>query len=483
MLSDIKQDRRAKRDKLEALGIDPYPTKFNRTHTTAAALADFTDLADRGETVSLAGRLRSRRDQGKIVFFDLQDASGRLQLVCKQNTTDQFDELLPLVDGGDFVGVTGVLFKTNRGEPSLEVKQLTVLTKSLQAVPDDYYGLSDPEVLLRQRYLDLIVNPDTRELFIKKSRFWQAVRQFLLADGFLEVETPVLESVPGGADARPFVTHHNALDEDFYLRISLEIALKKLMVGGFEKIFEIGRIFRNEGIDAEHLQDYTQLEFYWAYADYRALMSFVRDLYLNVISSVFNTLTFTHGDVTVDWSADWPEVDYYEAFAAANNGLDLSTATHTELEARAQALGQETAGLSSGRLIDLIFKKTVRPNLINPCFLVNPPALIEPLAKRSRSDQNRVERFQVVAYGTELGKGFSEANNPDDQRARFEEQEAARHGGDDEAQRLDESFLTALEYGMPPTAGFGFSERLFAILAGRPIRETVFFPPMRRSDS
>jgi len=297
--------------------------------------------------------------------------------------------------------------------------------------------------------------------------------------GFLEVETPVLEFVPGGAEAEPFQTHHKALDTDFYLRISLELPLKKLLVGGYEKVFEIGRIFRNEGIDREHLQDYTQMECYWAYADYNDMMAFVRKMYFLVVKKLFGGYVTKIGGRKIKWNGVWPKVDYFSVFKH-ESGLDLARVSREDLRKKAFALGltpEKSAG--RGRLIDLIFKKTVRPKLVSPCFLVNPPVDVEPLAKRLFSDPDRVERFQIVALGTELGKGFTELNDPVDQRARFEEQMKLREAGDKEAQRLDEDFLRALEYGMPPAAGFGMSERLFAVLMDRPVRETVIFPLMR----
>lgn len=300
------------------------------------------------------------------------------------------------------------------------------------------------------------------------------------SEGFLEVEMPVLEPVPGGAEAEPFVTHHNALDQDFYLRISLELPLKKMLVGGFESVFEIGRIFRNEGISREHLQDYTQMECYRSYWDYREMMKFVESMYKNVIKKTFGSSVRAWEGKKVDWGKKWKTVDYYEVFKK-EAGIDLSRASDAELLKKAKSVGASVrAGMGRGRVIDLIYKKTVRPKLIDPCFLINPPVEVEPLAKRLEGDPSRVERFQVLAYGTELGKGFSELNDPRDQRSRFEEQMKLRAAGDEEAQRLDEDFLEALEYGMPPAAGFGMSERLFAVLLEKPVRETVIFPLMRR---
>ena len=480
MLQEIIKERKEKLKKLRDNGFNPYPASVKRTHTLSEVLDGFKTLESSKKQVSVVGRVRGKRGQGNISFLDLEDASGRMQIVFKSDITKDFKKIVPNIDVGDFLEVGGKAFTTQKGEKSIEGKNVRVINKTLLPLPDSHYGIEDIEVKLRKRYLDLILNSETKELFIKKSKFWQSIRNFLLEDGFLEVETPVLEATPGGAEAEPFKTHHNALDEEFYLRISLEIALKKLMVGGFEKVFEIGRIFRNEGISNEHLQDYTVLEFYSAYEDYNDLMKFVEKMYKYVIKETFGTLTFEHKGKKVNWGGKWKKIDYFEVFKKGTK-LDLEKATYDDLFKKAKELKLPvTKKLSKGRLIDLLFKKTVRPTLIEPSFLVDTPVDIEPLAKRHRDNDKKVERFQVVAYGSELGKGFSEGNDPLDQRERFMEQEKARKEGDKEAQMLDEDFLEALEVGMPPTAGFGLSERLFAVLAGRPIRETVFFPLMKK---
>jgi lysyl-tRNA synthetase class 2 len=324
------------------------------------------------------------------------------------------------------------------------------------------------------------MNPEVREMFVKKSKFWASMQKFLVDRGFLQVEAPVLEPIPGGAEAEPFVTHHNALDRDFYLRISLELPLKKLIVGGFEKVFEIGRIFRNEGISTTHLQDYTQMEFYWAYADFNDLKKFLREMYQYIIQETFGTLQIESNGVTVDWSGDWEEVDYIAVFKE-HTGIDLQDASEGDLKSYADKQHikyEEFAG--RGRLIDLIFKK-IRSKIPmdKPKFLVNQPLELEPLAKRDPKNPKVVQRLQIIAYGTELGKGFGELNDPLDQRSRFEEQMKLRESGDSEAQMIDEDYLEAMEYGMPPLAGFGVSERLFAMLVNKSVRETVIFPPMK----
>ena len=479
MLEDIIAERRKKLEAIKAAGIDPYPARVKRSFAVAHALAEFETLAASGEQMSLAGRVMSLRDQGKIIFADIEDETGKIQVVLKEDVLSDLAFWRSVLDMGDFISVTGLLFATKRGEKSLEVRELQLASKSLLPLPDKWEGLQDDDIRFRKRYLDLIAGEDLRELFRKKTIFWETFRNSLKKEGFLEVETPVLENTPGGAEAEPFRTHHNALDADFYLRISLELPLKRLLVGGYDKVFEIGRVFRNEGIDREHLQDYTALEFYWAYSDYHDVMKLTEKTYKAVIEKTCGGLVTDFGGTKIDWSKQWPSVDYVEAFKKAND-LDPITASHAELLAKVKELKLEAdKGAGKGRLIDLIFKKTVRPSLIEPCFLINPPVEIEPLAKRRPENQAVVERFQIVACGTELGKGFSELNDPDDQRARFEEQMKLRAAGDAEAQQLDEDFLEALQYGMPPAGGFGVSERLFAVLMDRPIRETVFFPLMR----
>lgn len=480
MIDEILSARRAKLEAIKEKGIDPYPAKSHRDTSLADALSGFDDLSSSKKPIIVAGRVLAMRDQGKLVFMDIDDGSARLQLVLVKEKVEEFDFWKSVIDMGDYVESKGTLFTTKRGEKSLESVSVRILTKSLRPLPSDFYGIEDAETRLRQRYLELILNPETREMFRKKSVFWSTFRKALLDRGFLEVETPILELTPGGAEAEPFVTHYNALDTDFYLRISLEIALKKLMVGGYEKVFEIGRIFRNEGIDADHLQDYTQLEFYWAYTDYDDLMTFIKETYQKVIEAVTGSPKTSWRGTEVDWSGSWPKIDYFEIFEE-KTGLNLKTVTDAELLEKAKNAGiKAEEDLGRGRLIDLLFKKFARPYLIQPAFLVNPPIEIEPLAKRMVDDPNRVYRFQVVACGSELGKGFSEANDPVDERERFEAQMKLREKGDVEAQMLDEDFLESLEYGAPPMSGFGISERLFAFLMDKPIRETVFFPPMRR---
>ncbi len=477
MLEDLIKDRRLKLDRYGEEAA--YPARVKRSLPIGEALKNFAGLTRTRKTLSLTGRVIGLRDQGKIIFADLRDMSGQIQVLIKNGETKDFARLKQSLDAGDFLSVTGTLMKTKRGEKSLSAKEAVLAAKSLRPIPKEWFGLENEELRLRKRYLDAILNSEVRDLFVKKSLFWQTVRDYLTAAGFLEVETPVLESVPGGAEAEPFVTHHNALDRDFYLRISLELSLKKMLVGGFEKIFEIGRIFRNEGIDREHLQDYTQMEAYWAYADYHDMMALTEKLYQRIVKKVMGSLKTKSGSTVINWGGKWPRYEYFTLFKKYA-GLDLEKASSDALRKKLKEWKVDfEPRVGRGRLIDLLYKKTVRPKLIQPCFLINPPVEIEPLAKRVPGEPGKVERFQIMAAGTELGKGFSELNDPIDQRKRFEEQAALRVQGDREAQMTSEDFLEALEYGMPPAAGFGMSERFFSVIVDKPIRETVFFPLMR----
>lgn len=479
-LDDLQKERLKKLQNLKDAGINPYPASIKtmagkpaRTHINEAKEME-------GKNVAVVGRLKSLRPHGKITFADLEDESGKIQLFFSQSelSGEKYD-LLANLDLGDFLQADGEVFKTQAGEITVRVSFYQLLSKSIRPLPSSWYGLKDTEERYRRRYVDLILNPEVKNLFLLKSKFWAGMRKYMVDKGFLEVETPVLESTPGGADARPFITHHFAQDIDLYLRISPELHLKRLLVGGFEKVFEIGRIFRNEGIDDEHLQDYTQLEFYWAYADYEMLMDLVQDLYQTVIKNTFETLQTEWKGQRIDWSGNWPRVDYFELLSK-HWGVDAQKLTVEELYDLADKLKVKVEpNLGRGRLLDYIYKKTIRPKLIQPQFLINPPVDVEPLAKRIPENEDLVQRMQVLAMGSELGKGFSELNDPLDQRKRFEEQMELRKKGDEEAQMMDEDFVEALEYGMPPAAGFGISERLFAMLVDKPVREMVFFPILK----
>lgn len=481
MREDILKAKLEKLENLRNAGIDPYPEKSKRTHTNNEILENFDNIK---EEVFLVGRVRSVRSMGGSAFVHIEDGTDKLQLFFNKNNigVDSYKLFSKNVEVGDFIQVQGTLFKTKTEEKSLSVTAWKMLTKNIRPIPSEFYGLKDTEQLLRKRYLDLMGNKETREIFIKKNNFWQTVRRVLTEEKFLEVQTPVLESVPGGADAEPFITHYNALDQDFYLRISLELHLKRLLVGGYERVFEIGRVFRNEGISREHLQEFDHMEFYWAYADMEQGMDLVEKMYKAIAKEVLGDKMISIWEGTeINWGGTWPKVDYFTEFKK-ETGIDLSEADLSveALQAKADELGikyDKTDG--KGRMIDTIYKKTVRQKLIQPCLLVGQPLEVSPLAKKDPHILNRVLRFQPVACKSELGNGFAELNDPIDQKERFEAQMKLREAGDNEAQMLDEDFIEALEYGMPPAFGFGMSERLFAVMLGRSVRETVIFPPVR----
>ncbi len=479
-INDERSVRIGKMEELRTAGINPYPAQSSKTHTVSQALAE-----PEGTIVRIAGRLMTKRDMGKLIFCHIQDEYARAQIVCQQDemSVERYKLFAKKIDSGDIIEIEGKRFVTHKGEQSVLVTSWNLLTKSLRPLPDKFHGLQDEEIRLRKRYLEFISNPEAKELFYKKTRFWQATRDFLRGEGFLEVETPVLESTPGGADATPFVTHHEALDIDVFLRISMgELWQKRLMAAGFEKTFEIGRQFRNEGMSREHLQDYTQMEFYWGYADYTKSMELVERMYKHIIKEAFGTLIFDIGEFQgIDIGQSWEKIDYTETIKKAYD-VDITTATNDELRAKlkAQDIGiEDFAG--RGRMIDVLWKQ-VRKSIKGPVLLINHPVVVSPLAKRLPSNPELTERYQIIIAGSEIGNGYSELNDPIDQAARFEEQAKLREEGDTEAQMHDKDFVEALEHGMPPTSGFGFSERLFSFLANKPIRECVLFPLMRPED-
>ena len=479
--SDIRDDRLKKLEKLRAAGMDPYPIMISQDVMIKDFLADFEAREKGAEPLALAGRIMALRGQGGIMFVDLFDGTGRVQVVFQKTEMpeDLFDLFATGVDVGDFIQVKGVAFITQRGARSLKAQEWKMAAKSLLPIPSEWFGLKDDEKILRERYLDILINADVRAMFERRTAFWQAIRTFLIDRKFLEVETPVLENSPGGADARPFITHHNALDIDVYLRISLELWQKKLLVAGFPRVFEIGRIFRNEGQSREHAQDYTQLEFYQAFSDYREGMKMIQEMYRHITKEVYGQYTFSINGHTVDLADEWKTIDYCAIIKDRFNidPITCSEADAIECARSARALvGDEEPNKS--RAIDQLWKQ-IRKTITGPAFLIGVPITLEPLAKRDPTDPTVVERFQVILAGSEMGKGFSELNDPIDQRARFEEQQGMRDAGDDEAQRLDEGYIRAMEYGMPPAFGFGVSERLFSFLEDKPISETQLFPLLR----
>lgn len=482
-LEEIRTTRLHKLALLRERGIDPYPSQTKRTHTIQDAIGAFSSLVSSKQSIVIAGRVRAIRSHGGSTFLDVEDGAGRLQVYLKEDVIgkEPYSFFLSVVDVGDIVEITGTAFVTKKQEQTLETTDWRMLAKSLLPLPEKWHGLQDTEERFRKRYLDILFHPDARELIIKRARFWRAMRTFLEEHGFLEVETPVLETITGGADARPFKTHHHALNIDVYLRISCgELWQKRLIVAGFPKVFEIGRIFRNEGMSAEHLQDYTQMEFYWAFADYKDGMKFVKELYQYVAREVFGTLQFTNSNSSFDLGGEWKEYDF-GLLVKEKTGIDVDSATVPEIEKKLVELGVEYDAKQNNRVrtVDALWKYC-RKDIMGPGFLVRVPVFLEPLAKRTHDNLETVERFQVILAGSEMGKGYSELNDPLDQRERLEEQQRMREAGDEEAHMMDYDFIEALEYGMPPTCGFGVSERLFSVLAGIPVREGQIFPLMRQ---
>ncbi len=470
------QMRLKKLEEIKAAGINPYPSKFEKKNL----VTEIKDSKD-GKKLSTAGRLMSKRVMGKLIFCHLEDQSGRAQIAIKQDSLDkdEFKFFAKKIDMGDFIGVQGEVFTTHKGEKTLLVKQYSLLSKALLPLPEKWHGLKDIEERLRKRYLDMIANPEVREIFIKKAKYYQAMRSFLREHGFVEVETPVLEVTTGGADARPFVTHHNAMDIDVYLRISVgELWQKRLMVAGFEKTFEMGRIFRNEGMDAEHLQDYTSMEYYWAYADWEDGMRLTEELVKYVAEQAFSTLKFKIKGFEVDLSQPWGRLDYREE-VLRQTGVDIEKTSVEEIKAKLAELKVKYEEFNDlGRGIDQLWKYC-RKSIAGPVYLVYPPKAVSPLAKESTERPGYVERYQLILAGSELCNGYSELNDPLDQEARFRLQAELREAGDEEAQMYDKDFVEALKHGMPPTTGLGISERLFAFLMDKPLRECQIFPLMK----
>jgi lysyl-tRNA synthetase class 2 len=478
-LEEIRNDRIKKRELLRAAGMDPYTGHVSRTHKIDAVIRDFEELSAEETTVAIAGRVISIRRHGGSAFADIDDSTGRIQAFFSRDTIGKrlFDLLNDTIDPGDFIEIKGVPFSTKRGTSAIAAEDWRVLTKSLQAIPSEHFGLKDEDERYRKRYLDLFLDKELRELIAKKRLFWEVTRDFLKRHGFEEVETPTLEVTTGGAEARPFKTHHNDFDMEVYLRISVgELWQKRLMAAGFEKTFEIGRVWRNEGSSPEHLQEFTNMEFYWAYADYRDGMELVKEMYREIALKVFGTTKFTTRGHTFDLQDDWQEIDYVDEIKK-HTGIDVLKASKTEMEAKLQELGVKYEGDNKERLTDTLWKYC-RKKISGPAFLVNHPLLIAPLSKQIEG-KGVAQMFQPLIAGSELGRGYSELNDPEEQRKRFEEQQKLLEAGDEEAMMPDFEFVEMLEYGMPPTCGFGFGERLFAFLADKPLREVQLFPLMK----
>jgi len=475
--------RTAKLERLRSRGIDPYPARFRPSHTTQQAVDLLKGRDECPDPVTLAGRVTAMRHMGKATFVDLRDGSGRIQTYLKEDILGpEAYETLRDLDLGDFLGVSGPLFHTKTGEPTVQVEQLTVLAKALRAPPEKWHGLQDVEVRYRQRYLDLVANPQVRDAFLARSRIISAVRRFLDGRGFLEVETPVLQPAAGGAAARPFVTYHNALDRQLYLRIALELYLKRLVIGGYDRVYEIGRIFRNEGVSAKHNPEFTMLESYQAYADYNDVMDMVEQMVAAVAREALGGATIAHGDTEIDLTPPWPRVTLRDAI---NQHAGVDFEEHPDVESLREAVASCGVPVDEkwgrGKLIDELLSAKVEPNLVQPTYVLDYPLELSPLAKRKPDNPRLVERFELFIASREVGNAYSELNDPLEQRERMLRQARLRATGDEEVELADEDFLVALEHGMPPCGGLGIGiDRLVMALTGQPsIREVILFPHLR----
>ncbi|MEI8249122.1 MAG: lysine--tRNA ligase [Candidatus Taylorbacteria bacterium] len=478
-IDELRSIRLAKLELLKRAGMEAYPAKVPRDFCLKDARAQFAEYEKSQKPVSLAGRIMAIRGQGAILFAVLDDGRSTFQAVIKKDTLkpELFDLFTNAVDIGDSISVTGTLFTTQRGEQSILVTSWTMASKSLLPLPEKWHGITDPDEKFRKRYLDFIMTPELREIFYKKAQFWNVTRDFLNRHGFLEVETPTLETTTGGAEATPFRTHHEDYDLDVFMRISVgELWQKRLMAGGFPKTFEIGRIYRNEGTSPEHAQEFTNMEFYWSYADYTDGMKLVQDMYREIATKVFGTTTFTTRGHTFDLAAEWVKIDYSEEIKK-QTGNDIATASEKDMMKKLDSLKVSYDGTNRERLTDTLWKYC-RKNIAGPAFLINHPLVVAPLAK-SIPGTGTVQMFQPILAGSEVGRGYSELNDPIDQRQRFEAQQKLLAGGDTEAMMADWEFVEMLEHGMPPTCGFGFGERLFAFLIDKPLREVQMFPLMK----
>ncbi len=483
-LEEIRQTRIAKLKELKKLGVDPYPAKSFRDTNIDKVIKDFANLE--GGQVIIAGRILSLRKHGKIAFGDLKDASAKVQVILRQEALAKADYSqsqlkfadLHLLDEGDFAEVKGTVTKSQTGEISVDAASLRLLTKALRPLPEAHEGLKDKEQRLRRRYLDTNINPEVYQRFIRRSQFWDAHREFFKKQGFVEINIPVLEHIPGGGDATPFVTHMDAIDQDFYLRISQELYLKRLIGGGYEKVYEIGPRFRNEGLSDEHLPEHMAMEFYWAYADWEEGMKLVKQLFNHVISTVYpGKKEFSIRGFKVNFSQEWEIIDFGQLFKEKYR-LDVYLATLTEIKKAATKAGIKETIPNIPRGVDALWKH-IRTTIGGPAFVINHPKFLSPLQKPSVTNPLVVERFQPIIAGSELGNGWSEVNDAIDQYERFSQQQQMRDAGDKEAQWLDIDYVEMLEYGMPPTFGYGHSERVFWFLEDVTAREGVPFPQLK----
>ena len=475
-----REVRLEKLEQLEKLGINPYPAKSFKQYSNGEIKNKFEEFE--GKEVILAGRIVAWREHGKLLFGNIQDQTDTIQLMVRESDLQEdltkgylgWDKFA-LLDLADFVEVYGTIGKTKTGEISIMVKNIRLLSKALRPIPRE---LKNKDQQFRRRYLDLVIHPDKVKLFERKAKFWQVQRDFLKSKGFLEVEVPVLEAVTGGADAKPFITHHNALDQDFFLRISTELYQKRLLGGGFEKIYTFGPNFRNEGMDEEHLQEFYDIEWYWAYANYRDNMVLVKELLLEIANRVYGKTEFTTRGHTFNLADEWKEIDYTQIIKERFDIDIFNDSDEKILEVVRKNNIELTGDINRNRLIDNLWK-IIRATISGPAFLVNHPKFVSPLAKAHKENETLTERFQVIIAGSELGNGYSEINDPRDQLERFLEQQSLRESGDEEAQMLDIDFVEMLEYGMPPASGYGQSERIFWFLENLTAREGTLFPQMR----
>lgn len=480
-LNELLRVRREKLAAIAARGIEPFGRKYNFSHHAKEIIADFDKLE--GQTARLAGRVVAVRGHGKASFAHLMDMSGRVQLYFRQDTVgDAAYENFGLLDIGDIIGIEGEVFRTQKGEISVKVTSFEILAKSLRPLPEKWHGLKDVETRYRQRYLDLIVNPEVRDTFVARSRVIQALRHYFDAQGYLEVETPMMHPIAGGAAARPFITHHNALDMRLYMRIAPELYLKRLIVGGFEKVYEINRVFRNEGISIKHNPEFTLLESYQAFADYNDIMALTEQVIAHVAREVLGTTKITYQDQEIDLTPPWPRISMTEAIKRYA-GVDFA-AVKTVAEARAIAdkLGvRYEAKQGIGGILNNVFEEVAEKHLIQPTFVTGHPTEISPLAKRNKDNPDITDRFEAFIFAREIANGFSELNDPIDQKERFLGQVAQRESGDDEAHMMDDDYVTALEFGMPPTGGLGIGvDRLVMFFTDNySIRDVILFPHMR----
>ncbi|MBE0431641.1 MAG: lysine--tRNA ligase [Dehalococcoidia bacterium] len=484
-LERLTEQRLASLERIRARGIDPYPRSYHPSHVVQEAVAAFEQQGGNSPRMSLAGRIISRRSMGRMSFLDIRDHSGKIQLSLRHDLLGgERYELLQDIDIGDFIGAEGKLFRTKSGEVTLEVSDFVMLCKSLRPLPEKWHGLADVEKRYRQRYLDLIANEGSKNTFVLRSRAITAIRGFLNERGFVEVETPVLQPEAGGALARPFVTHHHALDQDLYLRIALELHLKRLVVGGFDRVYEMGRVFRNEGISVRHNPEFTLLECYQAYSDYHDMMRLVEDMFAHVAREVLGTTQLTRDGATIDLARPWQRVQLREA-VRTHCGIDFEDYPDADsLRARMLEMGMEVEpDKGRGRLIDELLSTSVEPGIMQPTFLLDYPVDMSPLAKRRQGDDRFVERFEGFVAGMEVANAFTELNDPLEQRGRFLRQQQERTV-DEEAEIADEDFLEALEYGMPPTGGLGMGiDRMVMLLTNQQsIREVVLFPQLKTKE-